>query len=384
MPLLRRAAALLAALLLAAPAARAQVPARDSAARDSTARDALRPDSVRAEPGDTADADDADDRAADSLAAAFFADRRPLELVVTANLGALRRQRDDENNPWRAAALSYQLDGASPVALEARIRTRGLFRRRECEFPPIRLRFTKKAREGTVFEGLRRPKVVTYCRNHDDFEQYVLLEYLVYRLHEVVTPMSLGARRARVTYVDSASAKPGPTRAGIVLEEEARLARRLGGKILEAHGAKPHHLDPYQATVMAVFQYMIGNTDWSVSGLHNIVLVQTPLTIYPVAYDFDFSGIVRARYAAPDPKLGITQVTERLYRGTCATNAELPAVLDHFRAKRAEIYAVLDEPIGLRASNARRVRGFLDDFFEIIEDRGLVKRFLYDRCVEMN
>ena len=367
-----------------------QEPARDSVARDSVARDSVARDSVARDSvarGTTLDSairdsvETAEESQSDLRhAAVFFAERKPLEMTLTTNLRALRRQTGDEN-PYRDAVLEYRLEGQPPVAFPVGVRTRGIFRLKMCDFPPIRMRLRRKDRTGTVLEGLRRPKVVTYCKDRDEYEQYVLQEFLAYRIYEALTPISLRARLVHMTFVDSASGERATSRYGIVLEEEEALAARLEGQVLEAHGAQPRHLDPYQATLLAVFQYLIGNTDWSIPALHNIVLIQTVNTVHPVAYDFDFAGLVRARYAAPDPKLGIQRVTQRLYRGSCATVNEIPLVLDHVRSRKDEILAILDEPIGLTDRNARHVRDFVGDFFERIEDPGDVRSAIVSQCV---
>ncbi|HEX6059727.1 MAG TPA: hypothetical protein VFZ11_12010 [Gemmatimonadaceae bacterium] len=386
---------MLALALLAARGASAQdVPARDSASRDtlpldSAARDAAvreaiaRDSAERAEARRDSLASAARSRSDLRHAAVFFADRTPLELTLTANLRALRAQ-TQEHDPWLSARLSYRPAGAEPVELAAQVRSRGNFRLKLCDFPPIRLRMRRADREGTVLEGLRRPKLVTYCKDREEYEQYVLQEYLAYRIYEQLTPISLRARLARITYVDSATGRPAATRFGMVLEEEESLAARLDGVVLEAHGARPHHLDPFQATLLAVFQYMIGNTDWSIPALHNIFLVQTVPAVHPVAYDFDFAGIVNARYAAPDPKLGITRVTQRLYRGSCATVDEIPGVLDHVRAQREAIVAILDEPSELHPRHARRIRDFIEDFYELIESPRRVQVSITERCIPVN
>jgi hypothetical protein len=311
---------LVAMLALAAPPALAQ----DAPAPDTLRRDSLRADSTitrDGEPRDSADrGDDVPDAETLRLAAAFFAERRPLELSVTANLGGLRRQRGDDN-PWRSVWIAYG-SGDDTASLPARARTRGIFRLKLCDFPPLRLRFGRRAREGTVFEGLRRPKLVTYCKDRDEFEQYVVQEYMVYRMYEALTTVGLRARLLHATYVDSASAKPSATRYGILLEEEEQLAARLGGQILEAHGAQPHHLAAYQSVVMAIFQFMIGNTDWSVGGLHNIVLVQTQLDVF-------------------DDRFGTVVQIERTEEGIDAALAgivgrhEAPALLEHVPAADA-------------------------------------------------
>ena len=63
---------------------------------------------------------------------------------------------------------------------------------------------------------------------------------------------------------------------------------------------------------MSVFQYMVGNTDWSMVRFHNVEVSRTPRGVYvPVPYDFDWTGLVSTRYARPNEGLGIRSVRQR-------------------------------------------------------------------------
>jgi hypothetical protein len=114
-----------------------------------------------------------------------------------------------------------------------------------------------------------------------------------------------------VTYADSASGKTYAKRSALLLEEPDVVAARNGGPILEQKGALPHDIDPYHMAVVSIFQYFIGNTDFSIFGLHNIELVNQPSgLVIPIAYDFDFAGAINSTYAVPDPSLKIDRVRE--------------------------------------------------------------------------
>ena len=84
---------------------------------------------------------------------------------------------------------------------------------------------------------------------------------------------------------------------------------------LSAAGLTWIHLDAPTLTRMMLFEYMIGNTDFSIWALHNVRIVQDRARkLFPVPYDFDLSGFVHAPYATPDPRIGIRSVLDRLYR----------------------------------------------------------------------
>ncbi len=315
--------------------------------------------------------------------ARLFRSDSVLEITLTTDLRPLLRDRDTASTRRRPATLAWK-EGDSTITVPAQLRTRGHFRltSRTCGFPPLKLYVEKPKVRGSVFQGQQEMKLVTHCQPHDEFAQGLLQEYLIYRLFNLVTPYSFHARLVRVTYVDNGRAGSTERRFGILLEEPEDMARRNGGVVLAQKGAGIGDVDPFQMDVVAVMQYLIGNTDYSVGGLHNIVLVQhTPtFTIYPVAYDFDWSGLVNARYATPAPVLGIASVRERLYRGPCRKGDALGPVLDLMRAKRAEFYALFRDLPGLDRRTTRSAHDYFGEFFDTINDRRRVRRELLDRC----
>ena len=114
----------------------------------------------------------------------------------------------------------------------------------------------------------------------------------------------------------------------------------------DVKGAGSADLEPRTAAIMGLFQYMIGNTDYSVPVLHNVELMARDTSVYPIAYDFDFSGAVNARYATVDPSLSIRRVRDRLYRGYCVPSDAYAPAFALFKAKRDSIYALYRDPIG--------------------------------------
>jgi hypothetical protein len=316
----------------------------------------------------------------------LFATTTPLELTLTVNLRRIMGDRDTtkREHPFRQATLGYRDSSGAQRIVPADVRVRGMWRLQNCHFPPLRLRIAKDAAKGTVFERERRPKLVTHCRSSDEYEQYVLHEYAIYRMQALLTPVALLARQARVTYVDSASGKPSATRAAILLEDEDNLAERLGGRVFEIKGIPQYDLEPFDTFVMGLFQYMIGNTDWSVPGLHNIQVIQTDTMLnarhFALAFDWDFTGLVHTRYSTPDPRLRIRSVRDRLYRGTCPSEPDLARAIALFNEKKAAIFAVYDEIPGLEPRTARDGRAYLEEFFRIINDPRRVRRDIVGEC----
>jgi hypothetical protein len=316
----------------------------------------------------------------------LFASTAPLEVTLTFNVRRIMGDRDTtkRQHPRRPATLTYRTASGDSVSVPATVHVRGIWRLQNCQFPPLRVRIAKEAADPTIFDRERQPKLVTHCRNSDEFEQYVLHEYAIYRMHALVTPVALMARLARITYVDSASGKPVATRAAIFLEDEDHLAERLGGRVFEIKGVPASQLEPFDTFVLGLFQFMIGNTDWSVPGLHNIQLIQTDTATLPrhlaLAYDWDFTGLISTRYAVPPQILRIRRVRDRLYRGICTSESDLAKAIALFNAQRVAMLAVYDDIPRLDPSVAREGRDYIEEFFRIINDPRRVRRDIIGEC----
>ena len=118
----------------------------------------------------------------------------------------------------------------------------------------------------------------------------------------------------KMTYADSGKERKSrsPVRYAFIEEPPGELASRLNARQTKIKGAGPNDLEPFQSALVGVFQYMIGNTDFAFGALHNIELMQMANGDYlPIAYDFDFSGAVNARYATVDPQLRNRTVRDR-------------------------------------------------------------------------
>jgi hypothetical protein len=314
----------------------------------------------------------------------FFRSDAAIPVTLTTNIKRIRGDKGD-NSPWRSATWTFPGDDGAPVVIPVQIKTRGIWRLKTCEFPPIRLNFTSETVKKTPFHGLDKPKLVNYCRNNDEYEHYLLQEMQLYRVYHVLTPASHAVRVLRLTYADSATGKTEATRYAFIEEEPDVLAARIGGRALKMPGAMPDDLEPEQDLIFGLFQYMIGNTDFGISALHNVELVSLNRGAYiPIAYDFDFSGAVNARYATVDPKLSVRRVRDRLYRGYCVPPETYPKVVALFNAKKDSIYALYRDPVGklLPSDVSFETLKYFDDFYKLINDPKALKREIVDECMK--
>jgi len=322
---------------------------------------------------------------ASAPASPLFASDAPLQLRLAGDLRALVNDRDSLELTDHPFTLTYTVGDAAPVSLDVEIRTRGHWRRQErhCDFPPLRLDVPRGRARATLFAGQDKLKLVTPCKPRvRDYVEYILREYLVYRAYNLVTPLSFRVRRARTTYVDTTGRSDSITTETFLIESAAELAARNGGTRIEMKGGEFSHVDSLQLGIVGVFLYMIGGTDWSLRGLHNMEVVQDVQRglFYPVTYDFDFTGIVNTVYARPDSRLRIPSVRTRLYRGGCFSESHWNAVFDRFRERRDAMHALYDSLPGLSAGYVRDTHRYLDEFFRVIDDPARASRELIRRC----
>jgi hypothetical protein len=226
----------------------------------------------------------------------FFDKMTPQEaapLILETNLTELEQNRKTED-PF--PALLTLSDGSS---FKATLSVRGRFRRIENKYPPLKVKVPKKALVAAGLDTLNELKLML---PHDDTREsgeYLVKEYLAYRMFETVSPgNSVRARLLKLTLKDSKTGKTNSMYA-LALEDKESLLARLNGREVTDYGITEDRLDPDQYALTTVFQYMIGNTDWGVHTNRNVRIVQTDGTdkLLVIPYDLDFSGLVNASYA---------------------------------------------------------------------------------------
>jgi hypothetical protein len=313
----------------------------------------------------------------------LFDDHAPIALEIEAPFHHLIHDRVGESE-YHPSILRYQADD---LVIPLEIRTRGKTRRRKdiCDFPPLRLRFSAADVEGTIFQGQRSLKLVTHCQDRDSFDQLVLQEYLAYRVYNLLTDYSHQVRLAQINYVRP-DGQSLVSRRGFLLEHWKSVAARNDAIALEADGGiNIKMLDTAAANRVAVFQYLIGNEDFSMlwpetnsNCCHNSKPLFANDWVVPLPYDFDFAGIVNAPYAVPKPPN--RSVRNRRYGGLCHTQETLADTLEVFREKRAAIQALYRDAPGLKERERASTLAYLEEFYAVIDDPAAVERRLLRRC----
>lgn len=319
----------------------------------------------------------------------LFQGTEMLEVRIVAPLSTIISQRPDEEE--LPATFEFTDSAGETLVFDIKIRARGKFRASKdiCDFPPIRLNFAGSQTKGTLFHKQDKVKLVTHCQASERYNQVVLREYMTYRILNVMTDASFRARLMRITYVDSEGKRQDDVHYGFIIEDKDRLARRLGKSVLDISQTTVSSLDREYTNLVSVFQYLVGNTDFSmIQGIagepccHNHVLFGNEgEKIWSIPYDFDQTGIVDAPHAGPNPRFKLRSVKNRLYRGRCVNNDLLEMTLAKFRDKHDEIMAVVNEVSASSKSSINSMTRFVEDFYRVLESDKRVDKELIKKCI---
>jgi hypothetical protein len=316
----------------------------------------------------------------------LFNSTDPITFTIAGDIKTVNKDRDQNSAKQYPAEVRIARDeGKGKIdGIPVKLAARGHLRRmaRTCDSVPLRVEFDKDRIKDTIFAGQSVLKLVVQCAGGGEYEQYLLREYLAYRIFNLLTPRSFRARLAKITYVDSANDKAVATRLGMFLEDDGDVARRMEGRTVNLPRGKFSDVDSDTLALMMVFEYMIGNTDVSLYALHNLVLVQMPdqKLLYPVPYDFDVSGLVHPPYAIPARGLTIKSVVDRLYRGSCMTTPEqIEPTLANFNAKKDLVMALPDAIAWMDKTSREDAKTYLNSFYSSIKNANDVKRLFLDK-----
>jgi len=287
-------------------------------------------------------------------------------LEIKGDLTHLFVNRQGEDNYYPASLKIIRADSVHQFDLE--ISRRGVTRKKICDFPPIKLKFKKKTLAANGFANFKNYKLVTHCMEGED--DYVLKEYLTYKIFNQLTDKSFRVKLAKIRYIDESGKMPDKKHYGFLIESNKELAKRLDGKLLDPEKYKIARVDKEQYKNMVLFQYMIGNTDWNLSRGHNIKWVQSANSDVPspIPYDFDYSGLVNAPYAIPHPQIPIKHVRERFLQWRGKNKAELVPICAKFKAQKMGFIKACQSFENLDITSKEDMIGFLESFFEEVEN----------------
>jgi hypothetical protein len=298
----------------------------------------------------------------------LFTDSQLVEVSLTFDITTFLAEKPADE--YLSAKMVLNRGRPDSLQLDILLRARGNYRYRNCPFPPIRLNLAESGTQYSDLEQMDNLKMVTHCRDDEEYMVYLLREYLIYRLYNIITDNSFRVRLLRVHYIDTGSGDNSFTTLAFVIEPVDVVETRLKVDEKEEVGIGMDKLDPLNRHRLAIFQFMIANNDWFVSTVHNIKLFkpseEDPENDYiALPYDFDYSGFVYAQYALPKREMKIEELRHRTYNGICSPDNEIEQVLDEFKNHRKDLLKEISSLDQLEAIHRIDLKRFIRSFYTL-------------------
>lgn len=302
----------------------------------------------------------------------FFTDEGLIQVNLSTDLRQV--QTETRQGIFQPASISMLFPDSTLINETISVSARGNFRRNYCRIPPMMMNFRNKA--APRLQSLGKLKLVIGCGLNPVDEELLLKEYLVYKIYNILEERSFRVRLMKINYTDTRKKLKPFSQYAFLIEDDGDMARRNDCHKKDEIKLKTEATNRDMMTMVALFQYMIGNTDWAVPNNHNIKLIfdkkNKNMPPYVVPYDFDYCGLVDASYAIPHETIGTEKVTERVYRGFPRSLEELQIQLDVFRAKKDSIFKTINSFELLSSKTRKEMIDYLKDFFDLIENKRAV------------
>lgn len=303
----------------------------------------------------------------------YLSNQDIIDVEISTDMRKLIKQKHKEI--YQPGTFSYYKEDSTLVTLPVEIKTRGNSRKQICFYPPLKLKFKKSILAAAGLSDFNKIKLVHQCRSSNSYGEYIFQEYIAYELYHVFSPHSFRVKLLRINYKDTSGKAKPKLLYGFLIEPLDELTTRLDAVVIKRKKIYPTIVQKEPTILMAAFQYMIGNTDWSISNLHNLKLIKTPEYPKPILipYDFDYSGLVNASYAKPHESLSIKKVTDRLYRGQMCTSQELSLISTKFKSHKDSFLNTCDYFSFWDKNTQSTVRLYLKQFLEILDNEVRLK-----------
>jgi hypothetical protein len=326
--------------------------------------------------------------AAANIEGKLFDSDTEISVTLTAPFKRLFAKNDDGTNG--AGMLHYTDAKGDRREVNVQISTGGGMRSDYCQFPPLTLNLEATEIAGTPFEGLGALYLTTHCRRGSQNEQYMYLEYLIYRMYGLVTEYALAVRRMNISYEDTDTRQPTVDAYAYAIEDVNATAAQLGMSRIKVESHELKDIDLRSLAMLSLFQFMIGNTDWSALRprppdpcCHNAHIIANPdngTKHFVVAFDFDQAGLINARYATPSVILPIRSVRQRLYRGFCAEQPYLPETIEALNRAKPQFEALIRDDAFLNERSRSSALSYIEESYRIINTDGTLQAEIVGRC----
>jgi hypothetical protein len=306
----------------------------------------------------------------------------PFEMDLIFDIKDFVRTKDVDE--YVDAKIAYNNAEGTRLEKNVRIRSRGNVRKKKCYLPPIRIDFNDDDYEIDLFNDFGKVKLVSKCQLSSNHEQYLIKEYLSYKIYESITDVSFKTYSLKINFIDSKGKKKPFSSYSFIIEDIDRLAERNNAVEIENNGLLPVHLDRPTMNTFSMYQYLISNVDWYIPNLHNVKLIKSldhkKPQPQPVPYDLDYCGLVNTNYSVVHERYPIEKITERYWIGNCMVDEEYEVVAALFLEKKDEVLKIWEECEFLDKFNKNAAIKYINQFYTLLEKGNQSKYTIMQDC----
>lgn len=312
----------------------------------------------------------------------LFEIKDPLNLTLKFDLQELRKTKYKEE--YLPAELTCHVRDSFEVTHEVRVRARGEIRKKICYSPMFWVNIRHAGIEAEDLSDVIKMKVVTRCKASNTYKNYVLREYLAYQIWNLLSPYSFNTRLVKLKIIDTGRKNKEKEDWAFIIEPEALMVERNNCISIKNDKLSLRTVNREWMDRVAFFSYLVGQSDFSVTGRHNMKIVTPkeygPTGYIPIPYDFDYCGLVNAEYAIPGEPLGLESVTERFYLGSCRTEEVYLETIKWLASYQDEIRDLVMNFEYLDDSEKKDIMRYIDSYFRDSEQSWFLGRNIESTC----
>ena len=297
-----------------------------------------------------------------------------VSVTISLNLDSLINNRYNEDKI--GGTFVFKSAAGKNLSFSVNINLRGKYRRRMCGFPPLKLNFNKSELSDNGLSKADEYKLVTHCLEGEEGDVNIVKEFLAYQLYQQVSPLSYRSKLLKITYQDTKSENKIVGMA-ILLEDKSSFEKRHDVSEMKDTFSLPRsNFDDSNFRTHGLFQYLIGNVDWSTAISKNIDIYKSKKNgkIFIVPYDFDFSGFVNVSYAVPNKDYNQKKVRDRLLLEADKSDSLYQSEIQKFIALKPTFIELIKKQKGLETEVKIDLEDYIHSFYNNIGS-GLTRSF---------
>jgi hypothetical protein len=198
-------------------------------------------------------------------------------------------------------------------------------------------------------------------------------------MYSILSDASFRVRLLDINYVDTGKKDRNYEKFGFVIEPIDLVAKRTDAIEINSEIIKDTDVIEEDADRVAMFRYMISDTDWRFKSGHNMKYIKSlndlSGKVIAVPYDFDFSGFVNTNYSFPQEWASASEsVLIRQFLGYCRQNEQnYLKTIELFNSKKDELISIITDFKYLSEKEKKSLVDFVNEFFNEISN---TKKFI--------